>query len=100
MSRLFYVRVLVELDLVGNQPYSINIILPTLVQLVVYETLFKFCNHCKILGHTTDNCSKAPKAREPSTKGAKDTIRRGSVDDSLEPSMENSMGNGKGKSVL
>jgi hypothetical protein len=87
MSRLSYARVLVELDLLGNLLYSINIILPngaTLVQSVVYETLSKFCKHCKILGHTTNNCSKAPKAKEPSTKGDKDIIKHGSVDDSLQ----------------
>jgi len=48
MSRLSYARVLVELDLLSNLIYSINIILPngaTLVQSVVYETLSKFCKH-------------------------------------------------------
>ena len=52
MSRLSYARVLVELDLLGNLTYSINIILPNgapLVQSVVYETLFKFCKHIIII---------------------------------------------------
>jgi hypothetical protein len=62
-SRLSYARVLIELDLMVDLPPSINITLPNivdLVQKVVYETLPKFCKHCRVLGHTTSACSKAP----------------------------------------
>ncbi|KAL9368571.1 hypothetical protein Peur_039770 [Populus x canadensis] len=40
---------------------SINISLPngnSLIQKVIYETLPKFCKHCKVLGHSTGTCSK------------------------------------------
>eukprot|EP00258_Populus_trichocarpa_P025573 XP_024441592.1 uncharacterized protein LOC112324175 [Populus trichocarpa] len=62
-SRLSYARVLIELDLMVDLPPSINITLPNivdLVQKVVYETLPKFCKHCRVLRHTTSACSKAP----------------------------------------
>jgi hypothetical protein len=62
-SRLSYARVLIELDLMVDLPPSINITLPNgvdLVQTVVYETLPKFCKHCRVLGHTTSACSKVP----------------------------------------
>jgi len=52
MSRLSCARVLVELDLLSNLIYSINIILPnsaTLVQSVVYENLSKLYKHIIII---------------------------------------------------
>lgn len=75
MSRLFFARVLIELDLLVVLPSSINILLlngATLVQPVVYETMPKFCKFCKILGHTTEACSKASTADGLSKQGAKD----------------------------
>jgi hypothetical protein len=48
MERLSYARVLVELDLLDDLPSSINICLPNgnaLNQLVIYETLLKFCKY-------------------------------------------------------
>lgn len=56
-----YARVLVEVDLLAHLRSFINVILPngnTLTQKVIYETLPKFCKHCKVLGHSTGACSK------------------------------------------
>ncbi|KAG5224431.1 arginine-glutamic acid dipeptide repeat protein [Salix suchowensis] len=61
MSRLFYARILIEMDLMDDISHSIIIIFPsrkTLVQRVIYETLSKFYKHCKALGHTTTFYSK------------------------------------------
>jgi hypothetical protein len=61
LSRLSYARVLVEVNLLSDLPYSIEVTLPNghlLQQQVVYETLPRFCKHCKILGHLTSTCTK------------------------------------------
>ena len=60
MSRLSYTRVLVEVNLLSNLPCSIEVILPngSLLQ-VVYETLPRFCKHCRTLGHITSTCTKS-----------------------------------------
>jgi len=61
MSRLSYARVLVEVNLLSDLPYSVEVSLPNgslLHQQVVYETLPRFCKHCKILGHLTSTCTK------------------------------------------
>lgn len=53
---------LVEVDLLGELLYSLDILLPnrsTLHQKVIYETLPKFCNHCHVLVHSSQVCSKA-----------------------------------------
>ena len=53
MESLSYARVLVELDLLDDLPNSINICLPNgnaLNQLVIYETLPKFCKYCRVIG--------------------------------------------------
>jgi hypothetical protein len=63
MSRISYVRVLVELDLLGDLKSSIVINLPngaTLNQPVIYETLPRFCKLCKVLGHNTGTCTSHP----------------------------------------
>ena len=60
-ERISYARVLVEVDLLADLRSSINVSLPngnTLIQKVIYETLPKFCKHCKVLGHSTGTCSK------------------------------------------
>ncbi|KAJ6956028.1 hypothetical protein NC652_007207 [Populus alba x Populus x berolinensis] len=60
MSRLLYAKVLIELDMLTDFSNSINITLPSevpLLQLVVYETLSKFCKHYRLLRHML--CSKA-----------------------------------------
>ena len=61
MERLSFARVLIELDLLDDLPSSIPICFPndtTLNQSVVYETLLKFCKHCRVLGHSTGVCTK------------------------------------------
>jgi hypothetical protein len=60
-ERLSYARVLVEVDLLADLRSSINVVLPNgspLVQRVIYETLPKFCKHCRVLGHSIGACSK------------------------------------------
>ncbi|KAJ6911895.1 hypothetical protein NC652_022244 [Populus alba x Populus x berolinensis] len=62
MFRLSYARVLVEVNLLSDLPYSIKVTLPNgslLNQQVVYETLPRFCKHCKTLGHITSMCTKS-----------------------------------------
>ncbi|KAJ6959613.1 hypothetical protein NC653_037845 [Populus alba x Populus x berolinensis] len=62
MSRLSYARVLVEVNLLSDLPYSIDINLPNdslLKQQVIYETLPRFCKHCRTLGHLTSTCPKS-----------------------------------------
>jgi len=61
-ERVSFARVLVEIDLLADRRSSINITLPngnTHIQRVIYETLPKFCQHCKVLGHSTGTCSKS-----------------------------------------
>jgi hypothetical protein len=63
MSRISYVRVLVELDLLGDLKSFIVINLPngaTLNQPVIYETLPRFCKLCKVLRHNTGTCTSHP----------------------------------------
>ena len=62
MFRLSYARVLVEVNLLSDLPYSIEVPLPNgslLNQQIVYETLPRFCKHCKTLGHITSTCNKS-----------------------------------------
>lgn len=50
MFRLFFVKVLIEVDLFVDLPNSINSNLPKgvfLLQYVVYESLLKFWKHCR-----------------------------------------------------
>jgi hypothetical protein len=59
LSRLSYARVLVEVNLMDDLPPSFQFKLPNgdiLTQSVEYETLPKFCKHCKVLNHTTAAC--------------------------------------------
>ena len=68
LSRLTYARVLVELDLREDLQHSVEISLPSgpvLNQIVVYEALPKFCNHCNVLGHTRLFCPKATVSPPP-----------------------------------
>ncbi|KAJ6865060.1 hypothetical protein NC651_035579 [Populus alba x Populus x berolinensis] len=62
ISRLSYARVLVEVNLLSDLPYSIDINLPNdslLKQQVIYETLPRFCKHCRTLDHLTSTCPKS-----------------------------------------
>jgi len=74
MSRLSYARVLVEVNLLSDLPYSIDITLPNgslLKQQVIYETLPRFCKQCRILGHLTSSCPKSVPFSDPSKQAAK-----------------------------
>jgi hypothetical protein len=74
MSRLSYARVLVEVNLLSDLPYSIDINLPNgslLKQQVIYETLPRFCKQCRILGHLTSSCPKSVPLTNPSKQAAK-----------------------------
>jgi len=60
-ERISCAWVLVEVDLLADLRSSINVSLPngnSFIQKVIYETLPKFCKHCKVLGHSTGTCSK------------------------------------------
>ncbi|KAJ6353314.1 hypothetical protein OIU76_002350 [Salix suchowensis] len=62
MTRLSYARILVEINLAEDLPQFINFCLPNgamHAQAIVYETLPKFCAHCKVIGHLVESCSKA-----------------------------------------
>jgi hypothetical protein len=62
MTRLSYARVLVEVDLLADLPSLINITLPNGVsksQVVLYESLPRFCKQCKTLGHSNYACTKS-----------------------------------------
>jgi len=66
MTRLSYARVLIEVDLLSDLPYSINVILlnsTSLPQQIMYESLPRLCKQCKILGHLTLTCTKGLKPK-------------------------------------
>ncbi|KAJ6977268.1 hypothetical protein NC653_029241 [Populus alba x Populus x berolinensis] len=61
MTRISYARVLIEIDLLSELKTSVNVLLPNgtlLVQHLVYESLPRFCKHCKSLGHSMLTCNK------------------------------------------
>jgi len=94
-ERVSYARVLVEVDLLANLRSSVNVTLPngsTHIQRIIYETLPKFCKHCKVLGHSTGACSKSKEeAREVEKAStahvaAKENVKgKGSVFSRLSP---------------
>ncbi|KAJ6376465.1 hypothetical protein OIU76_025586 [Salix suchowensis] len=66
MARLSYARILVEIDIFNDLPQSIDICLPngcSLAQQVVYETLPKFCKHCRVPGHLLETCTMSPNVK-------------------------------------
>jgi hypothetical protein len=107
MSRISYVRVLVELDLLANLKSSIVINLPngsTLNQPVIYiyETLPRFCKLCKVLGHNTGTCTSPPAlaVARPLEKESHPSIvtnKSRNVFDRLGPVAEPSLGKAKGQ---
>ena len=100
-ERLSCARVLVEMDLLADLRSSINVILPNgnpLIQRVIYETLPKFCKHCKVLGHSTGACSKGKEeARTVGKAGSANVVVatkknvKGSVFTRLSPSVDDSL---------
>jgi len=66
MTRLSYARVLIEVDLMGDLPSSVNVVLPNgsnLAQQVLYESLPRFCKSCHVLGHSENACRKGAKSK-------------------------------------
>ncbi|XP_011004865.1 PREDICTED: uncharacterized protein LOC105111252 [Populus euphratica] len=77
MSKLSYVRVLVEVNLLSDLPYSIEVTLPNgsiLHQQVVYETLLRFCKHCRTFGHIASTCTKSQPPTASPTQRAHDPV--------------------------
>ena len=65
LSRMSYVRVLIEIDLLEELRHSVEISLPdgiALHQKIVYESLPKYCSFCHVLGHSRLLCPKAAAA--------------------------------------
>ncbi|KAJ6979534.1 hypothetical protein NC653_027627 [Populus alba x Populus x berolinensis] len=61
MTHISYARVLIEIDLLSELKTSVHVLLPNgtlLVQHLVYESLPRFCKHCKSLGHSTLTSNK------------------------------------------
>ncbi|KAJ6859633.1 hypothetical protein NC652_041808 [Populus alba x Populus x berolinensis] len=61
MTRLSYARVLIEVDLLGDFPNSVYVVLPNgspLAQQVLYESLPRFCKLCHVMGHNAIACRK------------------------------------------
>jgi len=94
---LSYARVLVEVDLLVDLRSSINVILPNgnpLIQRVIYETLPKFCKHCKVLGLSIGACSKgkeeARTVEKAGSASAKKNVK-GSVFTRLSPFVDDSL---------
>ncbi|KAJ6358776.1 hypothetical protein OIU76_000493 [Salix suchowensis] len=81
MTRLSYARVLVEIDLRKTLRESVNLCLPNgekIEQQIVYETLPKFCSHCKVIGHLVETCTKyAKKSNVSAANGAANANGKG-----------------------
>ena len=95
-ERLSYARVLVEVDLLADLRSSKNVVLPNespLIQRVIYETLPKFCKHCRVLGHSTGACSKGKVDARPVEKAGSANVAtmnnvKGSVFTRLSPPVD------------
>ena len=60
-ARISYARVLIEVDLRESLPDTIQIGLPNgqfIDQLVIFESLPRFCKTCNSIGHLSDSCGK------------------------------------------
>ncbi|KAJ6299908.1 hypothetical protein OIU76_020828 [Salix suchowensis] len=56
MSRLSFARILVEIDLLEDLKHSVKLELPngtSVNQKIIYETLPRYCKHCRVIGHNT-----------------------------------------------
>ena len=70
MSRLSFARILVEIDLLVDLKHSVSLALPNgayLNQKIVYETLLRFCKHCRVIGHNIVLCPHSLDKKVPST---------------------------------
>lgn len=66
MTRLSYVRVLIEVDLLLDLPTSVNVVLLNgifLSQQVMFEALPRFCKYCRVLGHTISTCNEGTSSK-------------------------------------
>jgi len=104
MSRISYARVLVELDLLDDLIHSVDILLPNgtaLTQRVIYETLPRFCKHCKVLGHATGVCSKATvESRTMGSHAVMGSTKQGIASNGLGYAVDAGVEKNKGKDVL
>lgn len=65
-ERISYARVLVEVDIATELVAEVPIRLPggiVRMQDIIYESLPKFCSHCRIMGHVLANCRKMEKEK-------------------------------------
>ncbi|KAJ6888330.1 hypothetical protein NC652_029395 [Populus alba x Populus x berolinensis] len=103
MSRISYARVLVELDLLDDLIHSVDIILPngtSLTQTVIYETLSRFCRHCKLLGHAIGVCSKATvESRTMGSHADMGSTKLGTASNGLVYAVDAGVEKNKGKDV-
>uniref|UniRef100_A0A3N7GN93 DUF4283 domain-containing protein n=1 Tax=Populus trichocarpa TaxID=3694 RepID=A0A3N7GN93_POPTR len=103
MSRISYARVLVELDLLDDLIHSVDILLPNstaLTQRVIYETLPRFCKHCKVLGHATGVCSKATvESRTMGSHAVMGSTKQGTASNGLGYAVDAGVEKNKGKDV-
>nr|XP_034911042.1 uncharacterized protein LOC118046314 [Populus alba] len=103
MSRISYARVLVELDLLDDLIHSVDIILPngtSLTQTVIYETLPRFCRHCKVLGHAIGVCSKATvESRTMGSHADMGSTKQGTASNGLVYAVDAGVEKNKGKDV-
>lgn len=66
MTRLSYVRVLIEVDLLLDLPTSVNVVLLNgifLSQQVMFEALPRFYKYCRVLGHTISTCNEGTSSK-------------------------------------
>ena len=88
---------LVEVDLLVDLRSSINVILPNgnpLIQRVIYETLPKFCKHCKVFGLSIGACSKGKEEARTIEKAGSASAKKnvkGSVFTRLSPFVDASL---------
>jgi hypothetical protein len=82
MTQLSYARVLIEVNLMDNLPFSFKVLLPnrsTIIQEVVYKTMPKFCKIYRVLSHTTVVCPSAGSKSAPQDSGEMENRSRGSA---------------------
>ena len=91
-ERISYAWVFIEVGLLADLRSSINVSLPngnSLIQKVIYETLPKFCKHCKVLGHSTGTCSKGKEeAKTVEKAGPASVATKGNVSTHLDPAVD------------
>ncbi|KAG5226797.1 DUF4283 domain-containing protein [Salix suchowensis] len=85
MSRLSFARILVEIDLLADLKHSVILELPngtSVNQKIVYETLPRYCKHCRVIGHNTSLCPHSLNKKEasaPMTAKVVEAVEKGLV---------------------